>query len=652
MNKEASNEVLLELKRQWNDFIKKKIAAETIRPVILESWRRCLDKGLDPYQKKVDKVLDKNELEELQRENRELIEISDPIMQNLSDFITGSGFMVTLICKRGIILKIIGDEAVKSSVRRGNFVEGADWSEDSAGTNAIGTALLTGKPVQTFAYEHFCICSHKTTCSCAPIKDAAGNIIGAIDLSGDFFNVNNHTLGMAVAAANAIENCLRIVHEEQKCQLANTYKNIIIDSISEGIIATDPYGNITHINGIAAAILYLGDDVLHKNIKNVLPGGNEKFVNIFLSGKSYTDEEGSVLTPKGHSRFTITSRPIINGQGDRDGTVVVINELKRAKKIAQRLSGASAKLTFDHLVGKNKLFLDTVKTAKLAAASKSNVLLLGESGTGKDIFAQAIHNESHRRKGPFVAINCGAIPKELIASELFGFIEGAFTGAKKGGNPGKFELADGGTIFLDEIGEMPLELQVNLLRVLEQKNLCRIGGIEVIPVDVRIIAATNKNLMELVAKGYFREDLFYRLNVLTIKMVPLRERKDDIPILTEHFYQQFRGSAPQKMDIDEAYVKVLQDYHWPGNIRELQNVIERSLNLSQTGELKYDYLPDEVKNNKRNYSEKNLEVLEKELLFHLMKTHNGNITRVASDLKIARTTLYRKLDKYSIKFVN
>ncbi|MFZ7104557.1 MAG: sigma-54-dependent Fis family transcriptional regulator [Peptococcaceae bacterium] len=646
--------ILDELKDSWHVFITTKSSPEKIRTVILESWYRCLKKGVDPYQKKVKKILNAKQLEKLRAEHEELMVISNPIMENLYKFVIGSGFLVTLTTKTGIILKIIGDEDVKKSLETGNFSEGADWSEESAGTNAIGTALANGGPIQIFAYEHFCICSHKSTCSCAPIRDAAGNIIGALDLTGDFFNVNSHTLGMAVAAANAIENCLRILREEKKCQLANTYKNIIIDSISEGIIATDYQGNITHINGIAEKILNIGqgnNNSLHRNIKEVLPPQNESFFNIFVSGKYLTDEEINIYTAKGPCRYTVTSRPIINDNGNPEGTVIVINEIKRAKKIAQRMSGASAKFTFNNLIGRNKLFLETIETAKLAAASDSNILLLGESGTGKDIFAQAIHNESYRRSGPFVVLNCGALPKELIGSELFGFTDGAFTGAKRGGNPGKFELADGGTIFLDEIGEMPLELQINLLRVIEQKRVRRIGANEEIPVDVRIIAATNKNLVEAVRKGLFREDLFYRLNVLSIKMIPLRERKEDIPLLVKHFYRLLLDKTTKNAsDISDPYLKALQKYHWPGNIRELQNVVERAVNLSKTGELKLEYLPEEIKEkeSERKIPNIKIETVEKEIIFNLMKTHNGNITRVANNLGIARTTLYRKLDKYNL----
>ena len=220
---------------------------------------------------------------------------------------------------------------------------------------------------------------------------------------------------------------------------------------------------------------------------------------------------------------------------------------------------------------------ETIEVARMAARSSSNVLIEGESGTGKELFAQAIHNASKRSAGPFVAVNCGAIPRELIASELFGYSEGAFTGAKKGGNPGKFELADGGTLFLDEIGDMPLEQQVALLRVIQEKSVSRIGSNQVIPVDVRIICATNKNLLELMQTGRFRQDLYYRLNVINLRILPLRERKEDIPVLFQHFLQQMNQEGNQLSQQD--VIEHLLSYDWPGNVRELQNVVERFVHL-------------------------------------------------------------------------
>jgi len=275
--------------------------------------------------------------------------------------------------------------------------------------------------------------------------------------------------------------------------------------------------------------------------------------------------------------------------------VAVLREFKAVRQLVHRMVGARAKFTFDDLIGKNAAYLKTVQLAKMAANSSSTVLLLGESGTGKEVFAQAIHNAGDRRNEPFIAINCAALPRELIGSELFGYSEGAFTGAKRGGSPGKFELADGGTIFLDEIGEMPLEMQVNLLRVLQEKTLMRIGGDQVITVDVRVIAATNKDLLQAAQQNTFRSDLYYRLNVININMVPLRRRKDDILPLTSFFVEKINQRLSK-----EAYVihpetlDILQRYHWPGNVRELENIVERAINVAQTDTLTPDTLPQEM----------------------------------------------------------
>lgn len=646
---ENNNDYLDNLKRYWRNFIKRGVESENIRPTVLASWKRSIEYGVDPYRKRVTNVLDQNKLEQLRSKNKKFIEISKPVLQNLCDFIANSGFVIALSDADGIIMEIMGDITFKNIVVNDGFVEGADWNEKTAGTNAIGTALFTGHPIMLYSYEHFCIGSQQAACCCAPIKNIDGKIIGAVNMSGDFKNLNNHTLGMVVITANAIENVLRIIHEEQKYQIANAYKNILIDSISDGVIATDTNGVITHINRIAAHILGVGTDVHNRHIKNILPPNNSKFINIFSSDTFVTDEDIGIYTTEGLVKVTVTSRRIVSDL-KCNGIVVVMNELKRAKKIAHRFSGAIAKLTFDNLLGENTAFIESKKMAYSASSCSSTVLLLGESGTGKDVIAQAIHNKSARRNGPFVAINCGALPKELIASELFGFVDGAFTGARRGGNPGKFELADGGTLFLDEIGEMPLELQVNLLRVLEEKACSRIGGTEVVPLDVRIIASTNRNLLQLIAEGGFREDLYYRLNVIAIQTIPLRERKDDIPMLVKHFYKQIKGQHFDEKPIPDEYIHALQTYNWPGNIRELQNVIERSISLSDDGIPKLKYLPDEVKSSGKqiNNGTKQIQNMEKELILHLIDLHKGNLTKVAFEMGVARTTLYRKLNKYKI----
>jgi transcriptional regulator with PAS, ATPase and Fis domain len=262
--------------------------------------------------------------------------------------------------------------------------------------------------------------------------------------------------------------------------------------------------------------------------------------------------------------------------------VVLVKENQRIKRLVRNIISGGAKMTFEDIIGRNHEFLKCLNIARSASPSMSNVLLLGESGTGKDIIAQAMHNASPRKNYPYLAINCAALPRELIGSELFGYEEGAFTGARKGGQIGKFELADQGTIFLDEIGDMPLDLQASLLRVLEEKTIMRLGGSRPIAVNVRVIAATNQDLEAMIANHRFRRDLFYRLGVIRITLPPLRKRPDDIYLLVQFFMENIcrRFNKPPMTLAPELMEKFLQ-YDWPGNIREMQNVIEGAVQLAQ-----------------------------------------------------------------------
>lgn len=511
-------------------------------------------------------------------------------------------------------------------------------------------SLKTLEPIQIIGCEHFCQGIQNWTCSAAPIHEPDGNIVGVLDMSGHVKNVHLHTLGMVVAAVYAIENQMLSRRAWRNLEISNNYKNTIIESINEGLLAVDPRGFVSHVNMVAAGILGKDpEEIINNPISMILGGKNKLIANIILSQGDMTDREVNIYNNTGKTTCLITSRSICK-KNKNEGTVILFNEIARARKLVQHMSGSEARLTFSDIIGQNEKFMETVRLAKAISGSISNVLLLGESGTGKDLFAQAIHNGSVRGNGPFVAINCGAIPRELIASELFGYSEGSFTGAKRGGKPGKFELANGGTIFLDEIGEMPLQLQTILLRAIEQKTITRIGGHDLIPVDVRIIAATNKNLQDEVGKGNFRQDLYYRLNVVRIDMVPLRERQEDIPLLINHFVKHLcsKLNKTKMMQVDAKVIKALKNYHWPGNIRELQNILERAVNVCQGSVLTPDDLPVDFKVKDVRQVLLPVELYEKEMIGQLLKKHNHNITRVANELGISRSTLYRKLYKFKL----
>ncbi|WHZ05262.1 sigma-54-dependent Fis family transcriptional regulator [Neobacillus sp. YX16] len=323
------------------------------------------------------------------------------------------------------------------------------------------------------------------------------------------------------------------------------------------------------------------------------------------------------------------------------------------KEKNQRKSSTNL-FSFNDIIGKSDAIQHAIEMGKIVSKTQTRVVVEGESGTGKELIVQAIHNESERVNGPFIAINCGAVPEQLIESELFGYEDGAFTGAKKGGKPGKFELANGGTIFLDEINSMSKDMQVKLLRVLQQNEISRVGGSEPIPIDVRVMAASNQRLEELVEKKEFREDLYYRLGIITIHIPPLRKRPEDIPDLFEYLLNKIAEKLGVKVpEYDRSIFIYLKSYHWPGNIRELENNIESAIVLSQGQKINLEHFPKKiidhlfVNTNKDDIT--TLENMEKESIKKALDVFEGNITKVSKVLGITRKTLYKKIKDYNIE---
>lgn len=363
------------------------------------------------------------------------------------------------------------------------------------------------------------------------------------------------------------------------------------------------------------------------------------------------DEEGEVLYGFGLVLFQDLEefREIIKRNKQLDSELFHIrNELKRIQ---------GAKYSWENVIGSSEKMLQAKYMGRKAAMTTSSVLLLGDSGTGKELFAHAIHNDSGRSFYPFIKVNCAAIPHELLESELFGYEDGAFTGAKRGGKIGKFELANNGTIFLDEIGDMPMDMQVKLLRVLQEREIERIGGNETIQLDLRVIAATNKNLLEEIENGNFREDLYYRLNVVPIDIPPLRERLDDLPQLVDTLMKKVSNQIGKYVtDINEDCMKVLSQYHWPGNVRELENVLERAINMSDSTTLFPSHLPIYLATSAKNIIvgpirplKEAMDELEKQLILDTLKHTKWNKKKTADLLQIGRSSLYEKMAKHQIE---
>ncbi len=640
-------------KQFWKSFVRTGIAQEAyVRKTIIESWKRCRDASVDP----AGKCEDLSCAKELEERRGLLCAISEPIMETLYQCVRGSRFVIVLVDEAGYILASLGDLASLRQAEKLHFGPGARWSEHSVGTNAIGTALAIGNPIQVTGCEHFNETHHGWTCAATPIRNSTGDVIGCLDISGPREEAHFHSLGMTVAAVRAIEErlCLEQSHQHHinvSRQLASVFS-----SVREGLITVDNTGLISGVNASAAKLLELhAEDLIGSPIDQVLRMDN-KLRSFLHSGREYLEEEFLLKSEKGQVRCVGSANEICSENGSKLGSVFSFTKMNETLPSKGATGWSNLRFMFKDIIGESLTMLEALEKAKRVARSSSTVLLLGKSGTGKELFAQAIHNASDRRNGPFVSVNCGAIPGELIQSELFGYVEGAFTGARKSGRPGKLELANGGSIFLDEIGDMPLQMQVNLVRVLEEKAIVRIGDNKVIPVDVRIIAATNRSLYEEVSKGRFREDLFYRLNVITIVLPPLRERKGDISLLTNYFVDKLsRETGKHVESIEPEVFAALEAYHWPGNVRELGNVLECAINLLQRSELQLAHLPTYIK--QKRTSDKIAEdaeiiplvLVEKKTIEDALLHFGGNISKVASALGIGRNTLYDKMKKHGIR---
>lgn len=618
---------------------------------ITESHKRCLKYGIKKDMLYSKKIIEGEELQNRLAEKNELIVTSEPFINEMYNFVKGSNFFVILTDEEGCILNVVGDEEILKEAYAFKMIPGAFMDEASIGTNAMGTVLEEKKPLQITGNEHFINCYHRWTCSGAVIKDPDGKIIGALDLTGYSENVHSHTLGMVVSAVNAIEKTLKLNRSNEVLKNNAKFIETLMDSINAGIISCDLSGDIKTLNKHAYQMFgYSKNEMKEINISNIF----SKWMEVKLicqSKKEFQNEDVLINSRTNKLYFNLSAYPIVGDDEKVLAIILVFKDVKKVRKLANEIMGRRAIYTFDKIIGKSEKLLEAIDFAKKVADSKSTILLTGESGTGKEIFAHAIQNHSSRKDENFVVVNCASIPRNLIESELFGYEEGSFTGAKRGGQPGKFEIADGGTIFLDEIGEMCLDMQTRLLRVIQEGVINRIGSNNEIPVDVRIIAATNKNLKEEVDKGNFRMDLYYRLNVLPVKLPPLRERKEDIPYLIDYFTKKISKKINKKaVNISREYIDILVNYDWLGNIRELENLIELIINTEKIPiTLNTNDTPHMIKNVNKKTTLLTLEELEERYIKEILHKNKYNITLSAKILGVGRNTLYRKITKYNIE---
>ncbi len=627
---------------------------DVLHQEIQASHERCRQYGVDPHNRCTPGQirLSPEALEHRRDRNRAFLDVAVAQMRELYQFVAGAGFVVTIADGEGYIMEMVGDESTMGVLQAGNCWPGFRWTERDVGTSVISLALARQIPVQITDEEHFCQRGYGHTCSAAPVFSDAGALMGVIAMSGEARQVHPHTLGMVITASKSIENQMRLINASNELHLKNRYMNAIIESIDSGVMAVDRDGVISQINHQGKQILDWPDNLEGAPLSALL-GAQVDLKGIMHAGFGVTDREIFIRSPKREIQLLIAAKPIFDAGETVQGIIVVFNEIHRIRRLVNEMAGSQARFTFDDIIGESTAAEDAKRLAWLAATGRSTVLLQGETGTGKELFAQSIHNGSGRKNHPFVAINCGAIPRELLESELFGYAGGAFTGARKGGRPGKFELASGGTVLLDEIGDMPTDMQVKLLRVLQTGEVTRIGEHKPIPVDVRVIAATHMDLKREVEKGNFREDLFYRLNVFPIVIPPLRDRVEDIPLLADHILARCaRSLGKPAMRFSAASKRAFAAHAWPGNIRELENVLERAVNLAEGTIIEPHLLGgiDEAKDaaEKSGRSSSSLAEVEKKAVQDVLETEEFNISRAADILGITRATLYRKIKKYGL----
>ena len=605
-----------------------------VKPELPEGWRKSLTARAAGCGS--EDALPPSGLNTVLEANHEVLQAAVPIMKEYEECFMRERGLLALLSPDGVLLHGTGDAALAESAgfRPGTVLPGTvrpeAVSEKGRGEDA----------------------SARWGCWIEPLRGGKRRIMGFLALLLPRAACHAATPALLHAIAANINN-QHHVHDLLSDQSA------VLELLTDGVVILDRRGGIKAANAHARRMLDIpGEENTSLGPISDFVRDGAPFMQILGQKRTVMDEEATLRVGNAQKRYILSASFIPEDKG----VVCTLAETARMQKFAVRTAGSKAIYRFSDILGESDVIVNAVQLARVAAQSDITTLLLGESGTGKELFAHAIHNGSARKSGPFVVVNCGALPRDLVQSELFGYEAGAFTGAAKNGKPGKFELADGGTIFLDEIGEMPMEAQTNLLRLIQNKEVARVGGTTTKSVHVRIVAATNRNLSEAVARGTFRSDLFYRLSVLVINIPALRSRSSDIAALAAHFLRKYASALNRPITgfAPEA-LQALRHYSWPGNIRELENIIERAVNVAKSSLIAASDLPDflslrqEIPREDQSspedaYTGDNLYMQECRAIINTLSRCNGNIRLAAQELGIARSALYGKLTRFGIDY--
>lgn len=656
------NPQLMGYEYAWVNFMKNnEIENSTVPSVIMDSWKRCRDKGI---------VFDNVAVREQNKSIEDafitdfLIKDGGSIIRDIFETLESDCFYGIITDTKGRKLFGLGTKMDENQDRLKDISDIESFAENKVGTNSFSVVSEIKRSYSVAGAQHYFEILHKYVGYAAPIFSSNGEMIGMVGFYTLAERMDDYIISFVVAVERAIENTLKWLNSRESVKRQREEKQHILDMVSDGVMYVDSNGKIVHGNRKLAELFgvrekgFVGEDISYLN---TAPSVEELKKYPFSSMYSTCDNKISIINNRGESRQSFLNKYKIEEEQAQEyglsenNEVWVFNVYSDIKKLAQKLStGNTSRFTFDDIKSGSKAMDLVIEMAKKASTFEAGTIIEGESGTGKEMLAQAIHSYGPRKNGPFIAVDCGALPSTLLESELFGYEEGAFTGAKRGGKKGKFEQANKGVLFLDEITNMPYDVQAKLLRALQERRIVPIAGAEPINLDVQVIAATNKDIVQEIENGTFRRDLFYRLNLLHIKVPSLKERESDFDLFLKYFMYKYNPKGD--MRLAKKTIDILKAYDWPGNVRQLENVIERLTIISNSKTIGPESVPDEIL---RSVSEvKEIRVFDIEesrtlneiCAYYVEKTverHQGNIKRASEVLGISRATVYKYLNSHS-----
>ncbi|MEA5066565.1 MAG: sigma 54-interacting transcriptional regulator [Eubacteriales bacterium] len=636
--------------QEWESFQKRSVLAASVNPMVAQSWIRSKSMNVDPYNPKVHH-LSEEELAKRVEDNKVLLQYARPLMDKLAEVGGDHISLMSLHDKDGYMLELNDRQDARTTWRDDYFHPGVRWTEADVGTNGIGLVLEEHMPVQIIGQEHYCYRQRRICCCAAPICDEDGELLGVVNVCSQQEQFTPYMMTLVVLVCYAIENQISAY---QSFEMIDTVFNVM----SDGVMILD-----RHMNVVRCSVS--GAEIFKTTPINIVGNHIQDIVHVPDLSRRVRSSRETFLCRECNSYFNgrqvrcdITATPVYSGEK----CMWVALSLKASKSVAREAAavvGNFARYRFEDILTKDESVRNIIANMKTAANTSCEILISGESGTGKSLFAHAIHNYSDRRDEPFVVVNCAALPRELVEIELFGCEKDAFSGALRDGNPGKIELSNGGTIFLNEIGVIPLEIQPKLLRVLDTHRLLRINGKIEKELDIRVIASASGNLYEEVRRRNFREDLYYRLNTMSFYIPPLRERPGDLACVASATVQRLNLATGSDKALSEGLLERLGQFPWPGNTHELQNAIVRAFyccpgkiigpeHMADCYQGKAPGQPDSYPYASGAMVEGDMAIAQRQMIIKRLREYRGDIAAAASSMNVSRATMYRRLKKLNI----